>query len=120
MSIQGFVWTSSQDMRAFCLWWLPYCDGVGVTVFASGQEMSSKSRTRRAIPRQGRDSTSRLNRAIWCLPFTQMVIVSGTGWFPSKMSRMNSCRKERRQVSTAHCSRPVEWRAQPWSCEWYR
>ena len=38
MSIRGFVWTSSRDMRAFCLWWLPYCDGVGVTVLLVGRK----------------------------------------------------------------------------------
>ena len=96
------------------LWW------SWSNCFAGGQEMSSKSQTRRAIPRQGRDSTSRLNRAIWCLPFTQMMIFSGRGWFPSKTSRMNSRRNKRRQVSTAHCGRPVEWRAQPWSFDWKR
>ena len=38
MSIRGFVRTSSRDIRAFCLWWLPYCDGVGVTVFLVGRK----------------------------------------------------------------------------------
>ena len=38
MSIRGFVRTSSRDMRAFCLWWLPYYDGVGVTVLPVGRK----------------------------------------------------------------------------------
>ena len=38
MSIGGFVRTSSRDMRAFCLRWLPYYDGVGVTVLPVGRK----------------------------------------------------------------------------------
>ena len=40
MSIRGFVRTSSRDMRAFCLWWLPYCHGVEVTVLPVGRKCS--------------------------------------------------------------------------------